>query len=418
MTLAVNQPQAEFLALDNKFRAFVAGFGTGKTVVGCISQCVHFMKHPRVLQGYFAPTYPQIRDIFYPSIEEVAYELGFKAKVKEGNKEVEFYHGSNYYGTTLCRSMSEPGSIVGFKIGRAMVDEPDLMPMQKAKQAWRKIIARLRWKKAGVKNGVDLTTTPEGFNFAHHQFVECVAKKPELSKNYGLVQATTFDNATNLPDGYIESLIETYPLELAAAYILGMFTNLRSGRIYYAFNRTLHNSLETIQENEPLKIGMDFNVGKMAARVFVDRLNSLHCVDELNNVFDTPAIINLLKDRYPSHHITIYPDASGNSRSTNNASTSDIAELQLAGYRVDVNPSNPLVKDRIQSVNKQFQSNNLFVNVQKCPQTTKDLEQQSYKENGEPDKSTGHDHGNDAFGYPIAYLKPIEKPNYKIAVNY
>jgi hypothetical protein len=28
-------------------------------------------EHPKINQGYFAPTYPQIRDI-YPTIEEVA----------------------------------------------------------------------------------------------------------------------------------------------------------------------------------------------------------------------------------------------------------------------------------------------------------------------------------------------------------
>jgi hypothetical protein len=31
---------------------------------------------PKINQGYFAPTYPQIRDIFYPTIEEVAFDWG------------------------------------------------------------------------------------------------------------------------------------------------------------------------------------------------------------------------------------------------------------------------------------------------------------------------------------------------------
>jgi hypothetical protein len=45
--------------------------------------------------------------------------------------------------------MEKPGSIVGFKIGNAMVDELDVMAAAKAQQAWRKIIARMRYKVMG-----------------------------------------------------------------------------------------------------------------------------------------------------------------------------------------------------------------------------------------------------------------------------
>ena len=90
MQIKVNKPQGEFLRMPQKFRAFVAGFGSGKTYIGCISQCRHYLEHPRINQGYFAPTYGQIRDIFYPTIEEVAYSFGLHAKVKTSDKEVFF----------------------------------------------------------------------------------------------------------------------------------------------------------------------------------------------------------------------------------------------------------------------------------------------------------------------------------------
>ncbi len=60
----LNIPQARFLAMPHKFRAYVAGFGSGKTWVGCGGICKEMWEHPRINQGYFAPTYPQIRDIF------------------------------------------------------------------------------------------------------------------------------------------------------------------------------------------------------------------------------------------------------------------------------------------------------------------------------------------------------------------
>jgi hypothetical protein len=51
-----------------------------------------------------------------------------------------------------------------------------------------------------------------------------------------------------------------------------------------------------------------------------------------------------------------------------------------------------------------------MVNTNKCPRLTECLEQQPYNDHGEPDKDTGHDHANDAAGYPIAFLFPVCKP--------
>ncbi len=163
----LNVPQARFLAMPHKFKAYVAGFGSGKTWVGCGGICKGMWEFPKINQGYFAPTYPQIRDIFYPTVEEVAFDWGMNVKINEGNKEVHFYAGRQYRGTTICRSMEKPGSIVGFKIGNAMVDELDVMAAAKAQQAWRKIIARMRYKVDGLRNGIDVTTTPEGFKFVY-----------------------------------------------------------------------------------------------------------------------------------------------------------------------------------------------------------------------------------------------------------
>ena len=92
----LNVPQANFLQLPHKFRGFVAGFGSGKTWVGCSALCKHVWEWPGIDSGYFAPTYPQIRDIFFPTIEEVAFDWGLKVRTKESDKEVDFYSGGRY----------------------------------------------------------------------------------------------------------------------------------------------------------------------------------------------------------------------------------------------------------------------------------------------------------------------------------
>jgi len=410
----LNLPQAQFLQLPHKFRAYVGGMGSGKTWAGSSRVCADFWQYPKVNQGYFAPTYPHIRDIFFPTIEEVAFGLDLKVEIMEANKEVHFYSGATYRGTIICRSMERPESIIGFKIGRAMIDELDTLAPLKAQQAWRKIIARLRW--AGAVNGADVTTTPEGFRETHRLFVEEVAKKPELAQSYGLVQASTRTNEKNLPEGYIQSMLDTYPSEMADAYIDGKFCNLTSGTVYRHYNRNANQSNEQIKGEEPLFIGMDFNIGKMAATVYVKRPNGWHAVAELHDIFDTPAMTKQIVEKWPKNRKIIYPDASGQNASTKDASKSDISILRQAGFEVRSHSINPRVRDRVLSVNKQFECGNLWVNSRNCPEVAKCLEQQAY-ENGEPDKKSGFDHQNDATGYPIAYEFPIQTNMQRIDIG-
>ncbi len=408
-----NRPQGQFLALPHKFRAFVAGYGSGKTWVTGMSSCINYAKFPKVNQGYFAPTYPQIRDIFYPTIEEVAGKFGFNVNIKFGNKEVHFYRGDIYLGTTLCRSMDKPETIVGFKIGHATIDELDTLNTEKADLAWKKIIARLRYDVYGLKNGADIATTPEGFKFTYQTFVKQLIERPELNGNYGIIHASTYENEKNLPDDYISSLFEAYPEQLRDAYINGQFVNLTSGTVFYAFDRKKHDSNEEITGYEPLYIGMDFNVDHMAATIYVQRGNVWHAVEELKDIFDTPEMARIINDRWGKRrNITIYPDASGKNRKSVGASESDLSILRSYGFQIKAKSRNPFVKDRINATNKAFEDCLVMVNCRKCPTVASCLEQQAYDKNGEPDKKSGFDHQNDATTYPIAYEMPINKPDY------
>ncbi|UVL59210.1 terminase large subunit [Pseudomonas sp. B21-032] len=412
----LNVPQARFLAMPHKFRGFVAGFGSGKTWVGCSGLCQHVWEWPRINAGYFAPTYPQIRDIFFPTIEEVAFDWGLRIKIKESDKEVDFYSGGQYRSTVICRSMEKPATIVGFKIGHALVDELDVMAKLKAEQAWRKIIARMRYKVHGLKNGVDVATTPEGFKFTYQQFVKQISERPELKTLYGLVQASTYDNEANLPDDYISSLEDSYPPQLIRAYLRGQFVNLTSGAVYPDFDRRLNHSNEVEREREPLLIGMDFNRLKMSAVVYVLRSGLPIAVAEVTDGRDTPYMADLLKRQYASkgHPIQIFPDASGANSSSKNASESDLSILQQAGFSIRVNSTNPAIADRVNAVNALILNGQgerrLKINTNRCPHLTDGLEQQAYDKNGMPDKSSGVDHLNDAGGYPLAFLFPISKP--------
>ena len=410
MQISVNKPQAAFLSLPHRYRAFVSGFGGGKTFIGCIAQCLDFWKYPGVNQGYFAPTIPQIRDIYYPTIQEVSYSLGLNVQIREGNKEVHFYEGRKYRGTTICRSMQIPESIVGFKIGSALVDEIDLMAADKAERAWNKIIGRMRYQNAS--NRVSVTSTPEGYKFMYSRFVL------NKTERYGMIQASTYDNEANLPEDYIESLADTYNPELRAAYLNGQFVNLFSGTVFRSYERKRCASRETIQPKEQIRIGLDFNVTNMSAVCYVVRGATWHAVDELVGIYDTPDMIATIKQRYPEHAIRIYPDASGGSRKTVDASISDISLLQSAGFAVYAHRSNPLVKDRVISANMAFDKGLVKVNELLCPEYSRCLEQLAYDANGAPDKKSNLDHLPDAGTYPIAYEMPVLKPAASVSIKF
>ncbi len=418
----LNIPQAQFIGMDTKYKAYIAGFGAGKTWGGSAGAAKHFWRWPGIHAGYFAPTYPQIRDIFYPTVEECFFQWGLRVQIKAANNEVHVFSGRTQRGVIMCRSMERPETIIGFKIGHALVDEIDVMPMDKARAAWRKIIARMRYNVPGLRNGIDVTTTPEGFKFVYHQFVKAVRDKPELAKLYGIVRASTYDNAANLPEDYIPSLLQSYPAQLIEAYINGEFVNLQSGTIYIAFSRVFNGCDDVVQDGEVLFIGMDFNVGKMAAVTHVLRNGEPRAVDELTGGYDTPDMIRRIKERYWRYEngqfaktceIRIYPDASGDSRRSVNATQTDIALLKQAGFVVKVNPANPPVKDRINAMNGMFCNaegeRRYKVNLAKCPTYAEALEQQTWATNGEPDKSSGHDHVNDAGGYYIIKEFPVVK---------
>jgi hypothetical protein len=428
VNVSLNIPQYEFYSMEKQFRAFVGGYRSGKTYLGCVRLCILALSYPGIKLGYFAPTYPQIRDIFYSTIEEVAELFGMKVSVKVSTNEVTLTYYGDVHAVVKCRSMEHPSRIVGFDINHALIDEIDTMKKEKADQAWKKIIARL--SSAGFDeqrlydeeisadliiealetNTVDFTTTPEGFGWVYDLFVKQLRGDEDLQRYYGIVHASTRQNAKNLAKGYIESLYATYPPNLVDAYIDGKFTNLTSGTIYTCYDRKLNNTKRTIKKGEHLHIGMDFNVGKMSAIVHVKDDNTTSAVGELMGLLDTPAMIEAIQDKYPGHRITIYPDASGKSRKTVDASETDISQLK-AVFKVKNKSKNPFVKDRIASVQAMLCNANgdrrYFINENECPETCDSLEQQVYDKQGKPDKSHDNDHPNDALGYYIHNNYPI-----------
>jgi PBSX family phage terminase large subunit len=399
-TIEPTLPQYDYITAEQRFPAFVAGFGAGKTEAAILRCIFGMIKNKGTNRGFYEPTYDLIRMIAWPRFEQTLTDLGIPYRLQKSPTNQITIEG---YGVIFFRSMDNPQRIIGYEHADADIDELDTLKQDDAAYVWRQVLARNRQRKQGP-NTIGVTTTPEGFRFVYSQW------RRQSNPDYQIIQAPTSSNKY-LPEGYIEALKEAYPAHLLEAYLEGKFVNLTSGTVYTSYNRAACQSDEQLRQGEPLFIGCDFNVTKQAATVYVQREGGRvwHCVDELVNMYDTPEMVGIMQSRYQGHPIYIYPDASGKSRKTVDASKSDIALLEQAGFMVRVNKRNPAVRDRIMAMNAALEQGRVKINSTNCPVVAESLEQQTYK-NGEPDKTSGRDHQNDATTYPIAFEMPVVKP--------
>jgi hypothetical protein len=422
-TSTLTPAQRSFAVSREPFPAFVGGYGSGKSAAA-IARAMALKAHFRTNDiAYYLPTYPLVEDIAFKRFPELCDRKGWAYKLHRGNSPGISFPGA---GKIVFRTMENPDRIVGYEVAHSILDELDTLTTAKAQNVWNKVIARNRQKMVGdFPNTVAVATTPEGFKFVWEKW-----EKLKLP-GYVLFRAKTMDNAANLPPGYIDNLRNSYPAQLLAAYLDGEFVNLTAGSVYTSFDRRRNHTNDIVRpatnDGKPadtLHIGMDFNVGKMAAVVHVIRDTNPRAVSEINGVLDTPAMCLQIRKLYPRDKfpaIMVYPDASGQSRKSNNASESDLTLLKQAGFVLCVNLTNPAVKDRVLSMNKIMEPTTAIVNADGlpigtprylvntdlCPIYTEGLEKQAYDKNGEPDKTSGLDHAVDAGGYFITYKYPV-----------
>tara|TARA_R110000782_G_C14819221_1_gene413878 strand:- start:28644 stop:29876 length:1233 start_codon:yes stop_codon:yes gene_type:complete len=401
-------PQDKFIFSGAKYPAMVAGFGAGKTEALIVRSILGKLQCPTTDRAFYEPTYDLIRMIAWPRYEEMLSGLNIPYRLVKHPHNILDIEGC---GRIIFRSMDTPSRIIGYEVGDSDVDELDTLKRDDAAEVWRRILSRNRQKKPdGSPNTAAVATTPEGFRFVYETWE--VQKIP----GYEIIRAPTYSNP-HLPADYVQSLRDIYPENLLNAYLEGLFVNLTSGTIYIGFSRDSHNTNEVESAGEPLFIGMDFNVGNMSAVIHVKREGKPVAVAEITKAYDTPDICSVIKERYSGHAIHIFPDASGDSRKSVNASKTDIQILRDSGFSVHAPKRNPPVRDRINAMNAAFGSGYL-VNVSRCPSYARCLEQQVYGNNGEPDKSQGLDHLPDSGGYFIHHDYPIIKPVTSIKMGF
>lgn len=400
-TLAVLPHQWELLRdQTTPILGLCSGYGGGKTWALARKILTMMQLNPGADAMALEPTFPLLDQILIPELELALAEFGLKYKFNAGKMTFTVWI-KRKKTRLLLGSLENYKRLIGINAAFVAIDEFDTAPAEIAYTAFQKLLGRMR---GGVRRQMVIVSTPEGFRAMHRIFVK------EFSSDKRLIKARTADNH-HLPPDYIARLLAMYPANLIAAYLEGEFVNLNGQVVYSQYDKALNDTGEVVQAGDKLLVGMDFNIGKMAAIVYVERGDELHAVDELLNRYDTRDMMETLLARFEGHQIEVFPDASGKNRKTSSGDETDHSIIEGYGVPVHAHAANPSVRGRVNAVNAQLCDGKgrrrLFVNSAKCPNLVEALMAQTFDDDGEPEKDGRIDHPLDAFGYPIAHLKPI-----------
>lgn len=374
-----------------------AGYGAGKTRALCAKAVMLAAVNQGFIGCVMEPTGPLVRDIWMSDFDDFLemYDIPYTFRASPLPEYMLHLPGGDT--KILCRSFENWSRIIGLNLAWVLADEIDTVTPSIANKAFPKILGRLR---SGNVRQFGAASTPEGFRWMWNTFGSDEAKqRPDRQ----LIKMRTADNP-HLPPDFIERLEANYDPSLLRAYLDGEFVNLTTGQVYDRFDRAKHvTAIVPDITREPVRVGIDFNVGNMSAVIAVRLNNGLLVIDEIAGAHDTDALAQEIRRRHPQQQIYIYPDASGGSRSTN-ASQTDIQILESYGMSNQSPRSNPPVRDRVAAVQALLENGKGQVRLQVaqgCRRVIECLELQCYSDKGEPDKDAGFDHMNDALGYLV-----------------
>jgi len=403
--------QTRFHCNVSRFRGYSGPVGSGKTVA-LVMECIRLAAvNPGLLGLMAAPTYPMLRDVFQRTMLETLEnnKIPFNFLKQENHLEL-IDTGSEI----IFRSADDPTRLVGTNLAWFAVDELTFCKQE----SWLRLEARLRHPLAVQLSGI-AAWTPNGFDWVYDKFIA------GSEANYHATLARPRENKY-LPDGFYDSLQQSYDPKFYQQEVLGEYLAVNTGRVYHGFS---DQNLEDVQYDPALPIiwALDFNVDPLCSVIVQCLGREIRVLDELflrNS--HTQAACDAFMERFDirgwtwPHQIHIHGDTSGRSRGTR-ASRSDYDLIQtalrnIAGVtvRLDVPAANPPVKDRVNAVNASLcnalQETHLLIHP-RCEELVRDLRQVTWNAGAtvEIDKRSDpkRTHISDALGYYIARDHPV-----------
>jgi len=392
-----------------RISALVGGLGCGKSraLISKTAMCLVNKVSPTTGKSnglILYPTYSLADEVFVQPFIELLEKCNIPYTYN-----IASHKFRTVYGDIKIYVTNQAHKIVGSNYTWAGVDELDIESYKNADIAISKALGRLR----GCEDAeLFITTTPEGYSFCYDFLIT------KASPDKVLIHGKTTDNPY-LPKSYIQSLRDNYDENLLKAYLDGEFTNLQKGNTYHGFSREKNVKECLYNRSKPIHVGWDFNLLPQCVCIIQEQPHSpnIQVIDEIQLDTDgsgdvlTERMCREIKRRYPNTKYNAYPDATGAARHSS-ARYSDIEIIRRNGFMVHVRHINPLVINRVNSMNNNLAKDNM-INDPKCKGLIRDLEQVVNKEGTRDiDKTTNKEltHLSDALGYYVDYKHPTVKP--------
>jgi len=257
------------------YTAYMGGYGSGKTLVMVLKGFMLCITYPGTRILFMRSTYPQLMSTTIATFMKVMHFFGYqegihyrhnisqkKIKIRVGNKESEIlYMAAKNEGQTIQDAIQDLQSL-----------EIDWFGADEATGVEERIILAAgnrvgRWGviKNPVYHQVFLAGNPP---MESHWIPRRFDRKLDSHdnpivdpENYRVLHATSYENAVNLPPGYIKK-IEAYPEYLRRAFLLGewSFQPPEGMPVYKRFNADMYIR-PTLQYNHKLPIIRGWDLG-------------------------------------------------------------------------------------------------------------------------------------------------------------
>jgi len=247
--------QLKFHKSKAKYKAFIGGWGSGKTKAGiweCIDLAMRFPKNCiLVARKYSTDLRDTTQRMFF---EECPNEL--IKEYKKSERRLIFINGSEILFRGLeYKSEREKRALLGsFNLGAFYVDEASDIDLS----LFRDLQGRLRLRIVSEHYGLITSNPTTVEHWIYKIFV--VNNDP----NYFLVKSSSLDNIY-LPKEYLEEL-QKYPESWKRRYLMGEFGFLEDGTpVFKDFNENLHISDDVnYMPGKPIIRGWDFGFHRPA----------------------------------------------------------------------------------------------------------------------------------------------------------
>lgn len=401
--------QREWWDLPNFIKALVTGYGGGKTLALAKRMIWLALYNSPAPVMTVSPSYPLALKTIVQSIDEL---LDGRCTLEEHMtytlRKSQPYEFSislpSRKGLIWCMSGERPERLKGPNIGAAGIDEPFIQHVD----VFNQVIARVRHPQARVKE-ICLTGTPEGVVGWGFDLCEGEGRNRQ---DVGVIQASTGENRA-LGGEYVERMEAAYDDAALAAYRDGKFVNMTTGRVYHSFDPTLHVVDEPMPAGAEMCIGLDFNVDPMSYVAFWRKGDRMHVVAEYERPnSDAEEVGHYIRRDYPDVR-KIYPDASGQNRqNAGGGHKSAFAYLREQGYQICARSRNPSIYDRTNAVNGGLRHGRVTI-APSCRKLRSYLLANTHKDR-HTKAQEAMSHLLDAFGYPIAFLFPVDRQSARL----